>query len=472
MFKASSAYAGGTESYTVIETTERFSTLIMTIKNIIIYSEKLPPKHIGGIETNAFYLICNLSRENQYNIHVVSIGKPKFGFLRAEKNRYNDIEVTINYLKKPESRSAKKVLKSFKTKKYVPSETLIYHNTLDLYHHYPVLKKMGYIQIARSGGNDIFYEDRDKEPSLVSNMRFLDKLIVNSEYSRGRSANQGIPEKLMEVIKGGCEAAKINAMFNAPFPLSDKIPLLLFCGRLVDFKGIDDALHALAIVKEHGFRFHFAIVGDGEDRHQLELLKERLNLSDDVKFYGKITPSEVLTVYCRASIYISSSKDVIRKTKQRQYIHTETMGRSICEAQVNGVPVVCTNTGGSVEMLIDGKTGIVVPQGSAKDLADAIMFFLSHEDLQQSYARAAKRFAGRAFSWNTVISKTKDIIDMVSQDTKRRKIPPIDSHRKPPIFIVGGSRSGTRLSVHRINEHSNMACGPETEILKKIEPTH
>ena len=84
------------------------------------------------------------------------------------------------------------------------------------------------------------------------------------------------------------------------------------------------------------------------------------------------------------------------------------MGRSICEAQINGVPVVATNAGGVPEMLVDEKTGFLVEQGNIIQILNALQRLLQNAPLRQEFAQAAERHAMNEFAWDRVIRKTLD----------------------------------------------------------------
>ncbi|MYM63392.1 glycosyltransferase [Pseudomaricurvus sp. HS19] len=302
----------------------------------------------------------------------------------------------------------------FRSAGFKPEETLIYHNTLDLFPFYASYKSAGYRQVARSGGNDIFFMDRTSG-AFIDAVNQLDFLIVNSVFSLRRSAELGIEEKRLRVIKGGCEAAPDQ---TPALELADDRPVILNCGRLVDFKGLEDALHALAEVKRQGLSFLFVIVGEGELEKDLRNLAGELGLADDVCFYGKVSPLMVQGFYKHSALYLSTSKDVMRESKGRRYLHTETMGRSICEAQANGVPLVATDAGGVPEMLQDGTTGLLVPQGDVGAIAGAVGQLLADEPLRRRMGDKAREFAETEFGWDRVVSQSIDLVASIKLDEK------------------------------------------------------
>ncbi|TCK03061.1 glycosyltransferase family 4 protein [Marinobacterium mangrovicola] len=385
----------------------------MSIKNLIVFSKRLPPEYVGGIETSAYYMIRNLSRQNEFRVRVITVRSKILLLLRTYKREFDGESVLTSHLKKSEMKKLPVIEKMLRGTGFDPAETLIYHNTLDLYPFYEHFRAQGYAQVARSGGNDIFFMEKTARERLVAGINQLDYLIVNSNFSLGRSAELGIDKQRMTVIKGGCEPAPEQ---TPEIDLADDRPVLLTCGRLVDFKGLEDALHALALVKQEGLSFRFVIVGEGELRPELESLSSRLGLEDDVCFYGKVAPAMVQSFYKRSALYLSTSKDIQKESKGVSYLHTETMGRSICEAQANAVPVVATDAGGVPEMLQPNKTGLLVPQGNVQAIADAVCQLLGDTELRHQMGIAARQFAQTDFGWGRVVGQSIDVIRRIKGD--------------------------------------------------------
>lgn len=382
----------------------------MKFKHIIIYSKKLPPEFIGGIETNAYNLIKYLSEKTNLKIRVVSrIDQKHNSFSSTTKTiPFGSRSHKVTYIDKYDARETTRLLRRIKGLWMKPRETLIYHNTLDLHSHFPALKAAGYHQIARSGGNDIFFIGRSEysRKSFHRNLHHLDKILLNSEYSRMRSSKAGLKEDLLAIIKGGCEMAPPGNIHETT--ISNKKPIIISCGRIVDFKGIEDAIEACALLKHRGIDFNYLIIGEGDLYSKIEKLIQSKKLTDSCILLGKRSPQETQHYYTSADIYLSTSKDIHKELNGESYIHTETMGRSICEAQINGVPVVATAAGGVPEMLVDGKTGVVVEQANVLQIANALQMLIEDIPLRKQFAQSAKHYASKEFEWNHVIRKTLD----------------------------------------------------------------
>lgn len=128
---------------------------------------------------------------------------------------------------------------------------------------------------------------------------------------------------------------------------------LIAVGRLAWAKGHDRALRALALARRLGAVWTLEIVGEGEERSALTALTERLGLRDVVHFAG--SRAGVDERLARAHAFLSGSR-------------TETFGVAVLEAMAAGLPVVAPAVDALPELIEDGHTGLLVPDGRDADV--------------------------------------------------------------------------------------------------------
>ncbi|HET6773858.1 MAG TPA: glycosyltransferase [Acidimicrobiales bacterium] len=160
------------------------------------------------------------------------------------------------------------------------------------------------------------------------------------------------------VLRMGVDTAAIRAA------VGDRAPedgLLLYIGRLVDKKGVDVLVEALA--RLDGARLE--VVGDGPDRAALHQLAARLGVSDRVRFRGKLPKAAVIAALARAQIAVIPSRVGAGGDMEGTPV-------VLCEVMAAGVPVVASNLGGLGECIDDGLDGLLVPPGDVDALATTL----------------------------------------------------------------------------------------------------
>jgi len=153
---------------------------------------------------------------------------------------------------------------------------------------------------------------------------------------------------------------------------------------LVGFEGVPERVAALA-------RFY---TGDSRLAYfeKLQVRMRELGLADRVQFAGAIQHAELVHRYHRADILAFPS------------VWGEPAGNPPIEAMAAGVPVVSTHTGGTVEYVSHGTTGLLVAPEDPEALADAILRLLENEDLRKHMGAAGRQRAVEMFSYEALVA--------------------------------------------------------------------
>ena len=163
------------------------------------------------------------------------------------------------------------------------------------------------------------------------------------------------------------------------------IPILLFVGRLVQEKDLEDLVAIDRILKEKGNQFKIVIVGDGPMRSQLQ------TELPDAHFSGYLSGDPLAEMYATADIFVFPST-------------TETFGNVILEAYASGLPVVGVNEGGVVDLILDGHTGFIATAKNTIEIAGKVELLINHPQLRSKYARNAMQFV-KNFNWPEINKK-------------------------------------------------------------------
>lgn len=174
---------------------------------------------------------------------------------------------------------------------------------------------------------------------------------------------------------------------------------VLFVGRLVQRKGLDDLLAAMSRVRLSVPSTALVIVGDGPEKGMLIRMAHELGLNDDVKFQGTLTGEPLHEEYERCSVLVLPSKDVPGDTA------SEGLGLSLIEASMHGKPLVGTMHGGIPEVIQDGVNGLLVPQNDPVRLSEALTRLLLDDGLSCRMGAKALELAKARFTWDAATDR-------------------------------------------------------------------
>lgn len=140
---------------------------------------------------------------------------------------------------------------------------------------------------------------------------------------------------------------------------------ILTVGRLVEKKGHEIALRALAAVRGDLPDIRYDIVGGGPLAPGLESLVHDLRLDDVVHMHGPRDSAYVRGLLAGAHVFVLASRVAADGDQDGTPV-------ALMEAQASGLPVVSTLHGGIPEVVLDGRSGLLVPEGEPEALADAL----------------------------------------------------------------------------------------------------
>jgi len=195
----------------------------------------------------------------------------------------------------------------------------------------------------------------------------------------------------LEQLVSDYQAADIHLNYHgidiADFAPRKKAPsdgnVILAIGRLVEQKGFEYLIKACFQLKNKQIPFRCVIVGDGPLRGELENLARSLGIGEELQMRGTVTQKEIKELSERATVFAAPS--VIAKNGDRDGIPNV-----VIEAMARGVPVVATEVSGIPEVIIDQKTGILVPPHDEIAIAKAFERLFLDQALCAQLARNAR----------------------------------------------------------------------------------
>lgn len=207
---------------------------------------------------------------------------------------------------------------------------------------------------ASARGGVVFYTGRGLE-------RYAEK----ARYARQASAS---------LVQQAQLADRPRARLHSPIRL-------LWAGQMRPVKGLPDLFTAVRALLDGGCEVRLTVVGDGEQRAELEAARERLGLEHAVRFAGYVPPGpELDSHFAEADIYVLPSL-------------SEGVPKVLFEAMARALPVVATRVGGVPGVVRHGENGLLVPPGDAIALATAVRSLLEDGSLRHTLSRGALAYA-------------------------------------------------------------------------------
>jgi glycosyltransferase involved in cell wall biosynthesis len=174
-----------------------------------------------------------------------------------------------------------------------------------------------------------------------------------------------------------------------------------FVGRLDNCKGVDLLINSAAILCKKDPLYHFVVVGHGTQRNHLERLVNQLSLKENVTFTGLCkNPPEVISAF-----------DVAVVPSRR-----EAFGIAAIEFMRMKIPVIASPVGGLVEIVQHNKTGILLDNLSADNIAQAVSSLMQDNSLRESLAENAEIFS-RKFDGSDQLKQITDIYEKLCPKT-------------------------------------------------------
>jgi glycosyltransferase involved in cell wall biosynthesis len=229
--------------------------------------------------------------------------------------------------------------------------------------------------------------------TYFSTDRWYDGHLHISEYSRrlfGHTMNSAA-----HVISGGVDIEKFS-----PIDLAERERTVLFVGRLLPHKGINDLINALPQDLD------LQIIGQPDDRRFLVDLQS-LAKGKHVTFRHDCDDTALVNAYRRAMCVVLPS--VYRTMYGDESRAPELLGQTLLEGMACGTPSICTNVASMPEIVEDGVTGFIVLPGDPLTLGQRIRWLADRPAQAQKMGHAARARVIEKFTWPQVVRRCLSI---------------------------------------------------------------
>lgn len=155
-------------------------------------------------------------------------------------------------------------------------------------------------------------------------------------------------------------------------------PIFVFAGKLIPRKGLYELLQACALLKAQGYQnYTLLVVGDGEQRQELEAFVENHHLTQQVTWIGEVQYEHVGSYFQHSDVFIFPTLE-------------DVWGLVAVEAMMFGKPILCSQGAGAAEMLVHGQNGYVFDPQNSEELAGFMKQFIDNPDVIQKMGEQSK----------------------------------------------------------------------------------
>jgi glycosyltransferase involved in cell wall biosynthesis len=213
-----------------------------------------------------------------------------------------------------------------------------------------------------------------------------------SNYSRLVAGHAGRPGA--NVIYGG-----VDTTLFSPDTAVPKEPLVVFVGRLMPHKGVNDLIDALPA------GLTLELIGRPYDERYQADLRHRA-AGKLVVFRHDCDDAEIVRAYRRACCVVLPS--VYRDCYGHESKVPELLGQTLLEGMACGIPAICTDVASMPEVVVDGVTGFVVPPNQPAALGEKLSWLRDHPAQAGALGQAGRQRVLDRFTWNEVVHRCLD----------------------------------------------------------------
>ena len=227
-----------------------------------------------------------------------------------------------------------------------------------------------------------------------------DMFLPVSERWKNRLIELGCREQKIVVHRMGIDTSKFCYLPRKPG--KDGKVRLLTIARLIEKKGVQYAVQAVADVLKRYSNIEYNIVGDGPVKNTLEDLIKGLNIGNNVKLLGWRQQEEIIELMKNTDILIAPS--VVSEDGDEEGIPVVLM-----EALAQGMPVLSTQHSGIPELVQDGESGFLVPERNVNALAEKLAYLVKHPEIWSAMGQAGREYVEKCYNIDTLNDKLVDL---------------------------------------------------------------
>ncbi|MDQ2692868.1 MAG: glycosyltransferase family 4 protein [Chloroflexota bacterium] len=242
--------------------------------------------------------------------------------------------------------------------------------------------------------------------------------ICVSAATRNVLVEAGVPVSHARIIHTGLDVERyLNSREQHASHGENEGLNLLYAGRISPEKGISTLIEAMSkLVNEQGKQYiRLSLAGSGSVEHESHLrqLVSQSGLTDNVSFLGWVQPEDLPDLLRQFDVLVLPS------------IWPEPFARAVLEGMISGLVVVAARTGGTPEIIVDGKNGLLFAPNDPEDLAKKIAYLLNDPESRKQMRSAGRQTILDRFTMTKMMDQIESYLqEVASHSATQTAIPP------------------------------------------------
>lgn len=257
-------------------------------------------------------------------------------------------------------------------------------------------------------GYDISYYLQEHGEDVYNELLIKgDFFLANCEFFRQRAIKLGCDPKKIVVHGSGIDCSRFRFQERKITP--GETIRIATTGRLVEKKGIEYAIRAVARVAQVKPNIEFKIVGHGHLKERFEEVIEELKVGDKVQLVGWMNQKEIIEILNETHIFVAPS---VTASDGNQDAPVNTLK----EAMAMGLPVISTFHGGIPELVQDGVSGFLVPEKDEFAIAEKLIYLIEHPEIWSIMGSEGRKYVEANYDINNLNNELEQIYHQLSMD--------------------------------------------------------
>ena len=243
-----------------------------------------------------------------------------------------------------------------------------------------------------------------------------DYFLANCEFFRRKAIQLGCPEDKIVVHGSGIDCSRFA--FKPRYFPTDGWVRIATTGRLVEKKGIEYSLRAIAQLAQSHPNIEYQIIGDGPLKADFQRLIQDLKIAHQVTLLGWKNQQEIIDILNTCQIFIAPSVTA-KDGNQDAPVNT------LKEAMAMGLPVISTRHGGIPELVEDGVSGFLTPERDAKAIAEKLGYLIDNPEIWPQMGQAGRARVEELYDMHEL---NDELVELYHQLLYSEQLPPTASN--------------------------------------------